>query len=346
MSLEMLRNCLADYQRAVREAKSKYLSDTISRNSHCPRVLFNTINSVVNPYISAVTDVSTTTCENFLRFFVDKVDSVRRDTCKSFNMSFNKDLLVTPVHSAVFEQFELVSLSSLGDIVKSLKPTNCPLDTVPAKVLKMVFDTVGPSLMVFINTCLRLGAVPVRPLLKKPNLDPSVFSNFMPVSHLPFLSKVLEKVVFMRLQSFLESNSILEKFQSGFRSHHSTESALLKVHNDIALAVDAKSPVVLLLLDLTAAFDTVDHSVLLSRLSNYIGIQATVLKWFTSYLSGRTFSVMVGDLSSSSASLSCGVPQGSILGPILFSMYMLPLGSIIARHNLSFTQMMYKYTCR
>ena len=95
-------------------------------------------------------------------------------------------------------------------------------------------------------------------------------------------------------------------------------------------------PSALLLLDLTAAFDTVDHSVLLSHLSNYVGIHGTVLKWFTSYLSSRTFSVMVGDLSSSSAPLSCGVPQGSFLGPILFSLYMLPLESTIARHNLSF----------
>jgi len=90
------------------------------------------------------------------------------------------------------------------------------------------------------------------------------------------------------------------------------------------------------LLDVTAAFDTVDHAVLLSRLEQYVGIHGTALKWFMSYLSNRTFSMMIGDLSSSCASLSCGVPQGSILGPILFSLYMLPLGSIIARHNLSF----------
>lgn len=243
----------------------------------------------------------------------------------------------------MFNQFDMVSLSFLSNIVKSLKPTNCPVDIVPRKVLKMVFNTVGPSLLFLINSCLGLGTVPasfkhavVRPLLKKPNLDPSVMSNFRPVSHLPFLSKVLEKVVFNQLQSFLENNSVLEKFQSGFRSRHSTESALLKVHNDIARAVDTKSPVVLVLLDLSAAFDTVDHSVLLSRLCDYVGIRGTALKWFESYLSGRTFSVMVGDLSSSSAPLSCGVPQGSILGPILFSLYMLPLGSIIARNNLSF----------
>ena len=244
VSLEMLRDCLTDYQRAVREAKSQYLSNITSSSSHCPKVLFDTINTVINPCTYPCTIA---TCENFLKFFVDKVDSVRKDTSESVFMSTNRDSPVAPAHSAVFDQFELVSLSSLCDVVKSLKPTNCPLDIVPAKVLKMVFNTVGLSLLVFINSCLRLGAVPaafkhavVRPLLKKPNLDPSVLSNFRPVSNLPFLSKVLEKVVLIQLQSFLENNSVLEKFQSGFRSRHSTESALLKVHNDIALSVDAK----------------------------------------------------------------------------------------------------------
>lgn len=177
-----------------------------------------------------------------------------------------------------------------------------------------------PFAVFFLNTCLSSGSVPaafkhavVRPLLKKPHLDPSVLSNFRHVSHLPFLSKVLEKVVFIQLQTFLEINSVLDKFQSGFRSRHSTESALLKVHNDIALSVDAGNPAVLVLLDLTAAFDTVDHAILVSRLEQYAGILGTALQWFRSYLANRSFSVMIGDLCSSQASLSCRVPQGSIL---------------------------------
>lgn len=97
-----LRDCLADYQRAVKEAKSQYLYDIISGSSHCPRMLFNTINSLANPLTSAVTNVSTTTCEKFLHFFVNNVDSVRIT---------NKYLFVIPGHSAVFKQFELVSLS-------------------------------------------------------------------------------------------------------------------------------------------------------------------------------------------------------------------------------------------
>lgn len=206
----------------------------------------------------------------------------------------------------------------------------------------MVLNTVRPSLLGFVNSCLRFGTVPavfkhavVRPLLKKPNLNLTVLSNFRPVSHLSFLCRVLEKV-FTQLQSFLENNYIYKKFQSVFKSHYSTESALFKVHNDIALSVDVKCPVVLVLLDLTVAFDTVDQSVLRSRLKNFVGIHGTALKWFASYLYYRTFSVVIRDKSCSRAPLSCGVPKGSILGPILFSLYMLSLGSIITRHSLPF----------
>ncbi len=101
-------------------------------------------------------------------------------------------------------------------------------------------------------------------------------------------------------------------------SDRDIESALLKVHNDIAWFVDAKCPVILVLLDLTAAFDTVDHEVLLSRLNHVVGIRGTALQWFSSYLTNRTFSIVTGDSSSSTTSLSCGVPQGSILGPFYF----------------------------
>ena len=150
------------------------------------------------------------------------------------------------------------------------------------------------------------------------------------------MSKVLEKVVYSQLQSFLHTHSLHEKFQSGFKPGHSTETALLRVFNDLILTADSGSPAALVLLDLSAAFDTVHHSILLHRLEHLVGISGTALTWFHSYLSERTFSVHLGEFASPAAPLSCGVPQGSILGPILFLLYMLPLGPILKKHNMAF----------
>ncbi len=125
-------------------------------------------------------------------------------------------------------------------------------------------------------------------------------------------------------------------FQSGFKSLHSTETALLKVFNDLLLATDSGDYTILILLDLTAAFDTVDHKILITRLEQCVGIKGTALGWFRSYLSERTFSVRFGEFVSSTASFTCGVPQGSILRPILFSLYMLPLRHIFRKFGISF----------
>ncbi len=110
----------------------------------------------------------------------------------------------------------------------------------------------------------------VTPLLKKPSLDLSVLKNDRPISVLPFISKVLEKIVLFQLQSFLAVNNLFEHFQS----------ALLRVLNDIFLATDTGESVVLVLLDLSAAFDTINHSTLISRLESWVGLSGTVLKWF------------------------------------------------------------------
>ncbi len=129
----------------------------------------------------------------------------------------------------------------------------------------------------------------VKPLLKKSNLDNTMLSNYRPISNLPFICKIIEKVVFNQLNNYLNSNGYLDNFQSGFRVHHSTETALIKIINDIRFNSDSGKISVLVLLDLSAAFDTVDHNILLEGLENWVGLSGMVLKWFRSYLEGRGY---------------------------------------------------------
>uniref|UniRef100_A0A8C6Q7R0 Reverse transcriptase domain-containing protein n=1 Tax=Nothobranchius furzeri TaxID=105023 RepID=A0A8C6Q7R0_NOTFU len=161
-------------------------------------------------------------------------------------------------------------------------------------------------------------------------LDPSLHSSFRPISKLPFISKILEKVVAKQLTAALDEHNIYDSFQSGFRRAHSTETALLRVSNDLLTHSDAGDCSVLVLLDLTAAFDTVDHHLLLERPRDWVGLSGTALEWISSYLSERSFSVAVSKFRSSTTSLTHGVPQGSVLGPLLFPLYLLPLQHILS----------------
>ena len=128
----------------------------------------------------------------------------------------------------------------------------------------------------------------------------------------------------------------MDFFQSAYKMYHSTETALLRVQNDILHDIDKKKVSLLVLLDLSAAFDTIDHTILLKRLRNKFGIKGTALNWIKSYLSCRTQKVKVGDKYSETKEIKYGVPQGSVLGPILFTMYMSPLGDIVRKHGMSY----------
>ena len=180
-----------------------------------------------------------------------------------------------------------------------------------------------------------LKIVQIRLRLKKANLDDEIFKNFRPVSNVAFVSKVIEKAVSYQLIEHVDSNDLGEPFQLVYKSLHNTETALLKVQDDILNTIDQCRTVALLLLDLSAAFDTVVHELLLRRLYVHFGIRGKAL-WFTSYLTGRCQYVTIRGAGSSSCSIRHGVPQGSVLGPLLYLPYTSPLGGIVWKHGMMF----------
>ena len=215
------------------------------------------------------------------------------------------------------------------------------LDPMPTHLLFEHLETMIPTITNIFNQSLASGIFPsefktavVKPLLKKSGLDPDNLKNYRPVSNLPFLSKVLEKLVLRQLTSHLSTHSLLSEHQSAYRPRHSTETVLLSIFNDILTALDENNTAVLLLLDLSAAFDTIDHELLLRRLKNEFGITDIALSWFRSYLSERKQFVVVENFQSPTVPLDFGVPQGSVLGPILFIMYTTPLTRLIESHSV------------
>ena len=234
------------------------------------------------------------------------------------------------------------STDEVDKVIRNSSKASCQLDPIPTNILRELPSLI-PIITHIINLSLLSGYFPselksaiVKPLLKKSTLDPDDFQNFRPVSNLSFLSKVIEKVVVAQLLKHLEKNNLLDKMQSAYKSGHSTETALLRVHNDIMMAVDKKKHVFLVLLDLSAAFDTVDHEILLHFLKEHVGLSGSVFCMFETYLKDHTQCVSIHNVLSSLSQLVFGVPQGSVLGPIIFCMYTLPLGAIIRSHKLMY----------
>ena len=169
------------------------------------------------------------------------------------------------------------------NVIKRLATKSCELDPLPTHFLKDNINTVAPTICHIINSSLQEGKFPddlkeavVRPLLKKPGLAISEHSNYRPVSNLAFLGKVIEKAASDQIVNYSRTTGNIEKYQSAYTEYHSTETALLDVMNNVHSEVDSGRVVLLVLLDLSAAFDTVKHDLLLERLLYCFGIGETV----------------------------------------------------------------------
>ena len=209
-------------------------------------------------------------------------------------------------------------------IISSLKNSSSGYDGIHSKEIKLTFNCFIEPLVHIFNLSIAQGVFPdelkvarVVPIYK--SQDQKVLNNYRPVSVLPVFSKVLEQIMFNRVQSFIDKENLLYEHQYGFRKGHNTSMALITLIDKVMTKLDKGDTVVGVFLDLSKAFDTVDHSILLEKLR--YGIRGIANKWFHSYLSSRRQFVSFSEVNSTELYVQCGVPQGSILGPLLFSIY-------------------------
>ena len=213
---------------------------------------------------------------------------------------------------------------------------------MPSKLLIECLDSILPSLTDLFKSSLSSGIFPqcfksafVTPILKKRCLDHNGLNNYRSVSNLCFIAKILEKLVLSQVSAYLNSHNLYNACQSAYRPGHSTETALLKVVNNLFLSLTKGNITVLALFDFSSAFHTIDHHILVHHLHTDFGSTDTVLQWFSSYLTDCTHYVSLSNHCSAFAPVHSGVPQGSVLGPMLFTMYTKPLSAIIDLHSIA-----------
>ena len=229
----------------------------------------------------------------------------------------------------MLSRFHTLSEDQILKLIRESKSATATVDPAPTKLVLKFTDVLLPVFQKIVSLRLTSGIVSrgfkkavVKPLIKKEkDLDPEVLRNFRPVSNIPYLSKILERAVADQLQAHLNINGLHVKFQSSYRIGQGTETAPLRILNDLLVMLDGGNNAVLVLLGLSAAFDTLYHTLLFQRLHAEIGLCGSALDWLSSYLSCRPQQVLVGHALSAETPLLCGVPQGSVLGPLLFSLY-------------------------
>jgi len=326
------------------KAKSTYYCSKFQQHDMDQKKLYQLANDLLHRKENAILPTHkspTDLADHFAEFFTDKIKKIRTNLAPDLSVN------ITNMENTAAEIPKMQQLSKIADvdlkkIIQKGNSKSCQLDPIPTTLLKQLLPTLLSTLSDIVNTSMTTVSMPyqlktatVTPLLKKSTADPEDFKSYRPISNLPYLGKIIEKVVVSQIDEHMVANSLVEPLQSAYRKNHSTETALIKINNDLLISLDNKKCIFLVLLDLSAAFDTIDHSTFIDRLEQENGITGDAKNWLISYFADRHQSVYINGASSKQIKLDTGFPQGSYIGPSGFKAYTKPLTSIAEKHGIS-----------
>src|SRR5277367_42917 len=321
--------------KSLSAARKDFFSHSINDSLITSKSRWLTIRSLLHSCKPAVCCVNLS-ANMFCQFFNDKLSTIAVNIANRLR-TCSPPVIPLPNPPPLFSFFSPVSVSQVDSLLLALsKPS--PVDIIHVSLLKSCHSTFSVLLSRLADISFVTGKFPdlyklsqISPLLKKPSLDPSDLSSYRPISNLRTIGKLLERLAQLQLRPHFLSAPAFSPYQSAYRPFYSTETATLLIANNL---LRSSSPSLLVSLDLSSAFDCVSHSTLLHRLSQDFGLSGSSLSWLHSYLSGRLQYVFWNDTRSTVSVVSIGVPQGSVLGPLLFCAYVSPISRLLGTFGL------------